>query len=548
MKCLKYFLLSLVFSAGCQKSDVDKRKPDWLYINFGTEPTTHDGRKSTEITTTFLYDLLSEGLMKMDPDGHIIPAQAQRLEVSEDGLTYTFFLKDNLWSNGEPVTAQDFANSWLSCLNPQFPSPFAYHFYAIKNAREAKSGNIPLDQVGIEVVNSKCLRIHLNQPNSTFLTLICSTFARPIRYKTNDESNAKNLLCNGPFYIEQWKEEVSPSFKKEHDKKILLKRNPFYANKDHITFSGIDISLIEDQNTAYELFRHRQLDFLGGAFSPVSYTTLETLPKDQILGSRSSMALSACNFNTTRFPLNNLNLRRALSAAIDRELMANFLKAQKLSPAYSIVPDGFKMQPYTSFSPKTKKQAQDYFEKALNELNLSVETFPKLKLIFPSSKHNFLMMQIVQIMQENWRDVLGIEIELESYEIKFLVSKLGKRDYDLGFVTWDANYPHPISFLERFLTKANTKNYSGWENAEFQMAIEKAYRSLDPTEHMSYIMKAEEILADAIPATPIVFTDYVLLVDKRLSGLKMLKTGAFWLESLKIHSPEEQSPEERIRY
>jgi oligopeptide transport system substrate-binding protein len=544
MKCLKYFLLSLVFSAGCQKSDADKRKPDWLYINFGTEPTTHDGRKSTEIPTTFLYDLLSEGLMKMDPDGHIIPAQAQRLEISENGLTYTFFLKDNLWSNGESVTAQDFANSWLSCLNPQFPSPFAYHFYAIKNAREAKSGTIPLDQVGIEVVNSKCLRVHLSQPNSTFLTLICSTFARPIRYKTNDESHAKNLLCNGPFYIEQWKDEASPSFKKEHDKKILLKRNPFYANKDRISFSGIDISLIEDQNTAYELFRHQQLDFLGGPSSPISPTTLETLPENQLLESLPSISIAACNFNTTRFPLDNLNLRRALSAAIDRELLANSLKAQKLSPAYSIVPDGFKMRHYASFSPKTSKQAEEYFKEALSELNLSVETFPKLKLIYPNSKHNVLISQIVQIMQESWRNVLGIEIELESSELKSLVSRLGKRDYDLGLVNWDANYPHPISFLERFLTKANTKNYSGWESVEFQMAIEKAYRSLDPTEQMGHIMQAEEILADAIPAMPIVFTDCVILADKRLSGLKILKTGTFWLESLKIQSPEKKSPGE----
>jgi len=546
MKVLNYFLLSLVFSAGCQKHDQDKRQSDCLYINFGREPTTHDGRKSTEITTAFLYDLLSEGLMKMDPDGNIIPAQAERMEISDDGLTYTFYLKDTLWSNGEPVTAQDFATSWLSCLNPQFPSPFAYHLYAIKNAEEAKAGEVPLDQVGIEVVDPKCLRVYLDQPNSTFLTLICSTFARPIRYKTDDESNAKNLLCNGPFYIEQWKEDAKHNLKKKNDKRIFLKRNPFYANKDHFSFSAIDISLIENQNTSYELFRNGQLDFIGGSYSPVSPTSLETLPEDQILESLASISVAACNFNTTRFPLNNLHLRRALSAAIDRELLATSLKAQKLSPAYSIVPNGFKTKHYDSFSPKSTEQAIAYFEEALKELALTRETFPQLTLIYPSSNHNVLITHIVQIMQQSWHQVLGIEVELQTYDLKTLVARLGKKDYDLGLVNWDANYPHPISFLERFLTKANPKNYSGWENPAFQTAIDHAYRSLNASEQLECIMRAEEILADAIPVMPVVFTDCVMLMDKRISGLKILKTGSFWVESLKIHSPEKKSSGEQL--
>ncbi len=546
MKYLNYFLLSLVFCTGCQKNDLEKRKSDWLYINFGREPTTHDGRRSTEITTSFLYDLLSEGLMKMDPEGNIIPAQAERMEISEDGLTYTFYLKDNLWSNGEPVTAQDFATSWLTCLSPQFPSSFAYHLYAIKNAKKAKSGEVSLDQVGIEVIDPKSIRVHLEQPNSTFLTLICSTFARPIRYKTADESNAKNLLCNGPFYIEQWKEEENHSLKKENDKKILLKRNPFYTNQNNVFFSGIDISLIEDQNTAYELFRNGQLDFIGGHCSPISPTTLETLPEDQILESISSVSVTACNFNTERFPLNNLNLRRALSAAIDRELLGTSLKAQKLSPAYSIVPDGFKTKYYASFSLKTPQEAMGYFEQALKELNLTRESFPKLTLIYPSSNHNILVTQIVQIMQQSWREVLDIDIELETSDLKSVVSRLGNRDYDLGLVNWDANYPHPISFLERFLTKTNPKNYSGWESPEFQAAINKAYSSLDANEQLAHIMRAEETLAEAIPAMPIVFTDCVVLTDKRLKGLKILKTGTFWLGSLKTNSPEKKSPGEPL--
>lgn len=528
-KTLSIALATLL--AGCGSND-DRKKSDWIYMNFCREPTTHDSRKSTEMTTTFLADLLNEGLMKVKPDGRIVPAQAERVEISQDGLTYTFYLRQNIfWSNGDPVTAEDFVLSWKKCLSPEFFSPRAFHFYPIKNAKLAKMGLVPLDHVGLEVVNAKTLRVTLEEPNSTFLALITSTFAAPMRYKNDKETDPTNLLCNGPFYISKWKEG-------EKHKKVQLKRNPFYPSTSY-PMKGIEISLIEDQNTAFQLFEQRQLDFVGATYSPISPTTFDAIAEKRLDESISqhAVSVSVCNFNTGRFPLNNRNIRRALSYAIDREMLATAFKAHRFTPAYSIVPDGFKNTSYQTFPKDNAELAKQYFAEGLKELDLAAEKFPKLKLLYPLSSENVIIQKIAQILQQNLREVLGVDIILETYDLKTAIANLVKKEFDLGLTLWSADYPHPISFLSRFLEKGNPKNYSGWENQEFKETITRAQYSRDRAKEMQAIIHAEQILAEEVPATPVLFWNFTIFPDERIEGIEIDQTGKVHFENVRIKNP-----------
>ncbi len=457
----------------------------------------------------------------MDPKGNILSAQAERIEISKDGTIYTFFLKDTFWSDGKPVTAEDFRSSWLECLDPNFPCPNAYLFYPIKNAKPGKKGKIPLNQVGIEALNSKCLRVHLEKPNATFLSLSSSPFFYPIRF-SKDALGSEIRLSNGPFILSQWK----------RGQKIKLIRNGLYRNTSHIKIEGIEISLVSDQNTAYELFLNGQLDFIGSAYTFISPSILEFLPTYLIEKTVPAANVSAITFNTWKFPFTNQNFRKALSAGIDRRAIATALLAQKASPAYSIIPDGFKSRRYDSFPECNLQEARKLLDLAMNELGItSAKDLPKLKLLFPNYNPN--TRKLAQILQNQWGKSLGINIELETYDLKHITTTLSNMNYDIGLVNWNANYLHAISFLDRFFSKDNPKNYSGWENAEFQKNYLLALDALDLEMQWERIIRCENILAQEAPVTPIVFWDYVLLTNKRLS-MEVCKSGSLWIQSLSI--------------
>ncbi len=501
-------------------------------MNLWREPTTHDGRKTSEPGTLHLLKLLREGLMKTALDGTILPAQAERVEISEDGLIYDFYLGENFWSNGEEVLASDFANSWKENLSPSFCSPTSYFFDSIQNGRLARDGLISLDEVGIEVVDPKHLRVTLEHPNAAFLSLTTSPFSFPYRYKDSNPSNSLDLISNGPFYISDWKEQNDA-------KKIILKRNPYYSEME-FPLEGIELNVINDPNTAYELFMQGELDFVDTLYSPISPALLENAfkaPSTKRIISK-AVAVNACNFNTTSFPLNNLNIRKALSLAIDKELLAKAFKGHRLLPAYSVIPDSFKPFAYHTFPQGDPLLAREYLEQGLKELEIDLEHFPKLKLLYHLSKENAIIHQIAQILQQTWYHHLGIEVALEGHDLKTALSVSKHKEFDINLILWTAYYPHPLSFLERFREKTNAKNYTNWESNDFKAAIHEIHFAKNSAEESRAVVRGEQILAEAIPLFPILFLHHSILVDRRVHGLEIDNMGRVRFERTKTGPPQ----------
>src|SRR5579883_470227 len=243
---LLLLLLLVAVHTGCQKKNDQKKScccieqgDGWLYVNFNIEPPTFDFRKTSCRTTSVLSEMIFEGLMRMEKDGSIQPAQAKEVEISPDGLRYTFHIADTYWSDGTPVTAQDFASTWLEGLDPNFPSIYTHLFYCIKNAQAAKEGRCPLSDVGIRTNGDKVLIVDLAEPTSYFLCLTTSAWYFPLRMPKEEIKGPLrrgDIVSNGPFMIQKW----------QNAAEISVIKNPHYRSAKDVLLEGIHISLIND--------------------------------------------------------------------------------------------------------------------------------------------------------------------------------------------------------------------------------------------------------------------------------------------------------------
>ena len=214
-----------------------------LRLSFNTSPATLDPRKSGDFVSSTLIRLIFDGLTRCLPGGDVEPALAQRIDISPDGLLYTFHLRKAYWTDGHPVAAQDFERSWKKILDPSFSSLCAYLLFPIKNAEKCAKGEAPLSEVGIQSIDSRTLRVELERPAPFFLSLTAFPLYLPIPSHTEQDPK-RPPVCNGPFRIDS----LIPN------SEIRLVKNRRFWNVGHISLDAIHISVIPDENTAFQMF------------------------------------------------------------------------------------------------------------------------------------------------------------------------------------------------------------------------------------------------------------------------------------------------------
>ena len=215
------------------------------------------------------------------------------------------------------------------------------------------------------------------------------------------------------------------------------------------------------------------------------------------------------------------------------------MKTFQLRAAGSLVPEALSERSEQLFDKCCDIDAKAYLELALKELNLQKKQLPKLTFTYPLSKENDAIQKIAQVLQDQWREHLGLDIQLEALEIKQVTAKLGNRDYDIGFISWEAYYHSPFCYFDRFLTKTNKKNYTGWENPQFVEHVQNALLCNDHVERQHHFTAAEKVMAADSPLAPVLFWDYCIVASERVSGLQLCNNGALWLETLRL---EEDHP------
>jgi len=426
------FCFLLLFSS-CNLKDSPHRSPDTLELCASTDPLSFDPRIAGDGNSQAILHLLFEGLTRIEPDGKAYPAIAEEITVSKDRLTYTFYLKRTHWSNGEPLTAYDFENSWKKAISLDFMSKFCYPFYIIKNVKKYRSSLCSIQDVGIKAKSKEILEVKLENPAPYFLELIANPVFSPVHPNMNKKSFewsfSSDFICNGPFKLKNW------HFKKE----FTLTKNPLYWNSRNVNLNRINLTIIPNNNTALLMFERGDIDWIGTPLSSVPVDSLPDLKSSNRLHIRPPCSVYLYICNTKIFPFNNPKLRKALSTAINRkDIVENFLEGNEI-PALSILPPNLSLQQQDVFKDHDVKVANDCLMQALNELNISKEKLPEICLI-----NNERDKIIPQIIQEQWHSSLGIKAKTQTLDWHSCLKKLMDNDFQLIGLFWESWISDPI--------------------------------------------------------------------------------------------------------
>ncbi|GBF11781.1 peptide ABC transporter substrate-binding protein [Tepidibacillus sp. HK-1] len=478
-------------------------KEQVLRLNAKTEPPSLDPATTTDSTSGDILRELMEGLVRLDENSQVKQGSgmAESWEISDDGLKYTFHLKDAKWSNGDPVTAHDFEFAWKRVLNPDTASDYAYQLYYLKNGEAYNAGKAKAEDVGVKALDDKTLEVTLEAPTPFFLQLTAFYTLFPVNQKVveaNKEwaAEAATYVSNGPFKLTKW----------EHDSEVVIEKNENYWNKDKVNLSKISWVMINDDNTEYQLFQNNELDIA----QPPTELTKELIDKGEAT-SKPVLGNYMFVFNVEKEPFTNKYVRQAFAAAIDRESLINNVTQGGQIPAYAFVPPGASPDMGVDFREKNgdfvKKpaEAKALLEKGMQELGL--KTFPKVTLSYNTNDGNKKIAEAVQAM---WKQNLGVDVELTNQEWKVYLKTLSAGDYQIGRYGWLADYMDPMTFMDMWVTDGGN-NDTNWSNARYDELIKQAKSTGDQQVRLAAFQEAEQILMDEMPIIPVYFYTRVFM-------------------------------------
>jgi oligopeptide transport system substrate-binding protein len=529
MKWMIFLLLpALMICTSCQKKMTSLEETQVFRCNFPFDPPTLDPRKGADVIASTVHFMLYEGLTRMTPKSTHEPALAKTIDISSDQLVYTFHLRDSNWSDGSPVTANDFAYAWTTMLDPSFPCPNANLLYPIKNSELVKKGELPADQLGIRVINDKTLEVTLERPTPYFLDLtsFCVFFPVPEKiaslYPNWAEKIGPNLVTNGPFQLNSWKPNDRLSFSK----------NPSFWQKDAVTLQKIEINILNDEVTTLGMFNQKEIDFMGGFFTNIPIDIIPNLIERKLLLKHPVGCTSFISFNLDRFPFQNKHIRKALAYAINRnEIIKNITQADECI-ATGCIPPILKESKHLSFYKDGEVNlALEEFELGLKELGIGREYFHKFSIgFFTETKTK----KVALAIQEQLRKALGIELKLAETDFKTFLGKLNSRDYDLALTAWMVQYNDQMNVLDRFKLKSNPKNYPGFENQEYIRLLESSGYATDPSNRLAILEKAEELITEEMPFACIYHWNLLYLQQSYVEGLFISPVGSHHFNNVKI--------------
>lgn len=497
-----FLCLFVAINSGCSKRAASPTD-HVLRISQRNEPATLDPQRATLPDEFFIIRALSEGLLTPDPAGGApLPGAAEKWEVTPDGLTYTFHLRpDAKWSNGDPVTAQDFAWSIQRMLDPSTAAPKAALFFPVKNAEAYyRDHQRTFGSVFVRTPDAGTLQFELAQPTADFPAIIASGPWIPIHRLTAERlrsGNPTGYVGNGPFVLTGWRP----------NQDITVRRNPEYWDAARVRLEEIRFLAFDSGDTEERAFRAGQLEVtMGvptnklGTYRTAQPPVLHTVP----LHETRYLAL-----NTTRAPLKDGRVRRALSLALDRQSLADKVLLGGQQAAFSFVPPG--LGGYEPAATLTEQAGEA--RRLLAEAGFpDGRGFPRLELTTWGAS-----ITVLEAVQQRWREQLGIEVSLVQREARTHLAALALGDYDLAFVTAIPDYDGASDLFLRLKTGC-PDNYPHWSSAEFDRLVAAAGRLDSTVARNTAYQLAEKVLLDEMPVIPLYFNAQNFLVSPVVKG------------------------------
>lgn len=484
-----------------------------ITVNIASEPPD---MFSVTMTDTISFSVLRhviENLMMLDENDQPIPGVAKDYTVSDDGLVYTFNLREDMkWSNGEPVTAHDFVFAWKSLLDPAFASDYSYFGYVFKNGAAFAEGTVGAEELGFKALSDYQLEVTLENPTAYFLSQLAFGVFAPVNEKAYNEfgeaygTDADKMVYNGPFVIDSW----------EHESKIVLKKNPNYFDAAKIELETINMVMINETNATLNAFRAGEIDMGGVNGDQAKGLRAEGFPVSTY-DDGSSWYLE---FNLADKYLKNNNLRKALTYAIDKQAFVDAIIKNASKPASSFtapVVNGLNGKFYEEVGAIIpafdKAKAEELYQTALTELGVdSVE-------ITMLCDDGDTAIKYASFVQEQLRANLGIEIKVESMPFKSRLDRMSNKDFSLVFAGWGPDYNDPMTFLDMYETGGGN-NHSSYSSEKYDELLDKVRAELDPATRFGYLVELEKLLLEDLPIGPVYWRsrEYVYS-DKIESGI-----------------------------
>ncbi len=524
-------LLSLVLVAcGGSESDED----NILLVGNGAEPEALDPHIVTGVPEHHILTALFQGLVGMDSgDLSPIPGMAERWEVSDDRLVYTFYLREDAkWSNGDPLTAKDFLYGWQRILMPNIASEYGYMLYSMKNAREFAEGEITdFSQVGAKALNEHTVQVTLHHPTPYFLQLHIHYSWFPLHQATIEKFGAmderitpwtrpENIVSNGPFVLTRW----------EPNNVIETRRNDYYWDKESVRLNGVNFYPVPNEQTEERMFRAGELHMTENVH--VSRVEVYKRENPHLIRLDPWIGSYFYRVNTKRKPFGDKRVRRALAMAIDRDSITTHIIKGGETSAGTLTPpnvNGYTAEANISFDPEGARAllAEAGYPEG--------KDFPEFAILYNTAeKHKIIAVTI----QQMWRENLGVNATLENQDWKVYLTSTSNAsmDYDVARAGWIGDFVDPINFLECFTT-GNGNNRTGWSSLEYDKYLEESVSAPTQDDRYALFQKAEAILAEEVPIIPIYHYTRPFLMAPEVKNFKGNLLGYVPYHTLCLEAP-----------
>ncbi|MBC8530079.1 peptide ABC transporter substrate-binding protein [Christensenellaceae bacterium NSJ-44] len=504
-----------------------------LPLTLGTLPDTLDPAKASSQNDAIYCLQLFEGLTSVDAAGDIVPGIAQDWTISEDQLTWTFSLREANWSDGTPVTAQDFVYAWQRAADPGTQAQHAYLIRQfIKNGSEVNDGTLPVTDLGVQADGERTLVVTLKQPYAGFDAVVALPLFLPLRQDMVDSGDrwareGESLLCNGPFVLDSW----------EKDRSLVLLKNSAYYAAETVLPQKLDFAMITDDQQALTAFTSRQI--LISRLYPIEKTGV--LAQAGMLQRYPQISTAFLSFNCSAAPFDNTLVRKALALAIDREKLCSDALFGAVSPAGGYIPAGvrdlasgndFRSDGGDLF-PVDSEQAEASIQQAQQLLAQAGypegNGLPEIELIYLEDM-NPAALQAVQAM---WEDNLGLQVALVPKSLEAFSQARREGTFQVCLTGWAGDYGQPSEFFDLFLTDS-VYNSAKWSNADYDSAIATAKETADAAAAMQAYHAAENILLEDAAISPLFFYNEQVLVDPAVQGLVVSPAGYHYYKFVSV--------------
>lgn len=526
------------------EGDVSTLSAEYYNTYISADPTSMDiSRVSDSYSTTVIQNVM-EGLVRLgEIDGNysMMPGDAQSWELSEDGMVWTFHLGDNKWSDGQPVTAQDYVYSLQRSVDPATGCPNEWFLYPIAGYDEIRNNGAAIDTLGVKALDEKTLEITLAFPMPSFLEMLSGTIYYPQRQDKVEEygeqygTEPEYTVFNGPYVMTEW----------THNSKIVLTKNENYWDAENVSIETVNMSILSDSITIYNAFETGDLDYVGTGEAEWIDKFYSRDDTDYVLTPTANLGYSFYNCQDELFQ--NANIRKAFTLALDREELnemcfsgANIPTYGWICPAISVGETNFReyagdtIQEMIDEMTAEGKTAKDYLLAGMEELGLGDDP-STLTVTFSLAGTDDWFRTYGEYLQQVYQTELGVNMEISFNDWSIFYDDVQNGNYQIGYMSWGAYYNDPYDMLSLFYSDWDSIE-TGWASAEYDQLIDDALKEQDEAKRLELYKQAEDILLreECVVSPILTFTsnsfyrDYVQGYTEltfSITGYKGMSTG-----------------------